>query len=191
MDHGQLAYQCGSRLKSGGNNKNNKSETDKCLLDHGRLAYRCGSFQKGQGSPGRNKTPRPWSAGIPMWQLFKGPRDDNVHPFRDPSDESKVHIEVLSVLWGNRLLIPDGSLPLSSCLKGGGNNKSETDKSLLDHGRLAYRCGSFQKGQGSPGRNKTPRPWSARIPMWQLFKGLEDNNVAIILIKPNFNSGVI
>ncbi|GJX80266.1 reverse transcriptase domain-containing protein [Tanacetum coccineum] len=30
-----------------------------------------------------------------------------------PSDESKVHIEVLSVLWGNRLRIPDGSLPLS------------------------------------------------------------------------------
>ncbi|GKB24036.1 hypothetical protein Tco_0863437 [Tanacetum coccineum] len=30
-----------------------------------------------------------------------------------PSDESKVHIEVLSVLWGNRLPILDGSLPLS------------------------------------------------------------------------------
>ncbi|GJZ17575.1 hypothetical protein Tco_0553698 [Tanacetum coccineum] len=29
-----------------------------------------------------------------------------------PSGESKVHIEVLSVLWGNRLSIPDGSLPL-------------------------------------------------------------------------------
>ncbi|GJR80698.1 reverse transcriptase domain-containing protein [Tanacetum coccineum] len=31
-----------------------------------------------------------------------------------PSGESKVHIEVLSVLWENRLPIPDGSLPLSS-----------------------------------------------------------------------------
>ncbi|GJV66326.1 NAC domain-containing protein [Tanacetum coccineum] len=30
-----------------------------------------------------------------------------------PSSESKVHIEVLSVLWGNRLPISDGSLPLS------------------------------------------------------------------------------
>ncbi|GJT28316.1 reverse transcriptase domain-containing protein [Tanacetum coccineum] len=30
-----------------------------------------------------------------------------------PSVESKVHIKVLSVLWGNRLLIPDGLLPLS------------------------------------------------------------------------------
>ncbi|GKB64251.1 hypothetical protein Tco_0920437 [Tanacetum coccineum] len=29
------------------------------------------------------------------------------------SGESKVHIEVLSVLWGNRLPIPDGLLPLS------------------------------------------------------------------------------
>nr|GEV13761.1 hypothetical protein [Tanacetum cinerariifolium] len=29
-----------------------------------------------------------------------------------PSGEIKVHIELLSVLWGNRLLIPDGSLPL-------------------------------------------------------------------------------
>ncbi|GKA27815.1 reverse transcriptase domain-containing protein [Tanacetum coccineum] len=31
-----------------------------------------------------------------------------------PSGKSKVHIEVLSVLWGNRLPIPDGSVPLSS-----------------------------------------------------------------------------
>ncbi|GJW89324.1 reverse transcriptase domain-containing protein [Tanacetum coccineum] len=30
-----------------------------------------------------------------------------------PSGESKVHIKVLSLLWGNRLPIPDGSLPLS------------------------------------------------------------------------------
>ncbi|GJT30535.1 reverse transcriptase domain-containing protein [Tanacetum coccineum] len=115
-----------------------------------------------------------------------------------PSGEIKVHIEVLSLLWGNRLPILDGSLPLSSRLKGGGNNnnnkncglikvyylcsvrcrcgslqkkahsknnKSETDKSLLDHGRLAYRCDSFQKGRGSPGRNKTPGSWSARKPI--------------------------
>ncbi|GJY00805.1 hypothetical protein Tco_0358957 [Tanacetum coccineum] len=40
-------------------------------------------------------------------------------PFLEiPSDESKVHIEVLSVLWGNRLPIPDGSLPLSRILQG-------------------------------------------------------------------------
>nr|GEU57116.1 reverse transcriptase domain-containing protein [Tanacetum cinerariifolium] len=60
------------------------------------------------------------------------------------SGEIKVHNEVLSVLWGNRLSIPDGSLPLSSLLK----------------------------GRGSPGRNKTLGPWSACISMWQLFKGL-------------------
>ncbi|GJR35038.1 hypothetical protein Tco_1210722 [Tanacetum coccineum] len=36
------------------------------------------------------------------------------NPFVEiPFNESKVHIEVLSVLWGNRLPIPDGSLPLS------------------------------------------------------------------------------
>ncbi|GKA46416.1 hypothetical protein Tco_0739299 [Tanacetum coccineum] len=36
------------------------------------------------------------------------------YPFVEiPSGESKVHIEVLSVLWGNRLPIPDGLLPLS------------------------------------------------------------------------------
>ncbi|GJT11485.1 hypothetical protein Tco_0858527 [Tanacetum coccineum] len=29
-----------------------------------------------------------------------------------PSGEIKIHIKVLSVLWGNRLPIPDGSLPL-------------------------------------------------------------------------------
>ncbi|GJW31434.1 hypothetical protein Tco_0051466 [Tanacetum coccineum] len=35
------------------------------------------------------------------------------YPTYIPSGEIKVHIEVLSVLWGNRLPIPDGSLPLS------------------------------------------------------------------------------
>ncbi|GJV72707.1 hypothetical protein Tco_1492702 [Tanacetum coccineum] len=34
-------------------------------------------------------------------------------PMIIPSDESKVHIEVLSVLWGNRRPIPHGSLSLS------------------------------------------------------------------------------
>nr|GEV24855.1 hypothetical protein [Tanacetum cinerariifolium] len=47
---------------------------------------------------------------------------------------------------------------------------------LLDHGRLTYRCDSRLKGEGrgSPGQNKTPGPWSARIAMWKLFKGLGD-----------------
>ncbi|GJR04836.1 hypothetical protein Tco_0527820 [Tanacetum coccineum] len=42
------------------------------------------------------------------------PRPAVYSPKEIPSGESKVHIEVLSVLWGNRLPIPDGSLPLSS-----------------------------------------------------------------------------
>nr|GEU62131.1 hypothetical protein [Tanacetum cinerariifolium] len=41
-------------------------------------------------------------------------------PTEIPSGESKVHIEVLSVLWGKRLPISDGSLPLSSGLYDGG-----------------------------------------------------------------------
>ncbi|GJT30140.1 hypothetical protein Tco_0910415, partial [Tanacetum coccineum] len=40
-----------------------------------------------------------------------------------PSGESKVHIEVLSVLWGNRLPIPDGSLPLSRYEEGFGSTR--------------------------------------------------------------------
>nr|GFB22005.1 hypothetical protein [Tanacetum cinerariifolium] len=36
------------------------------------------------------------------------------------------------------------------------------------------RCYSLLKGRGSPGQNKTPGPWSARAPMWQLFKGLRE-----------------
>ncbi|GJS80347.1 hypothetical protein Tco_0730228 [Tanacetum coccineum] len=44
---------------------------------------------------------------------MRSPRLAAYSPKEIPSDESKVHVEVLSVLWGNRLLIPDGSLPLS------------------------------------------------------------------------------
>nr|GEX15876.1 hypothetical protein [Tanacetum cinerariifolium] len=57
-----------------------------------------------------------------------------------PYGEIKAHIEILSVLWGNRI------------------------PTRMVH----YRC----LGRGSPGRNKTSGPWSARITIWQLFKGL-------------------
>nr|GEW03768.1 reverse transcriptase domain-containing protein [Tanacetum cinerariifolium] len=64
-----------------------------------------------------------------------------------PSGEIKVHIDVLSVLWGNRLPIPDGSLPLSSILKGRGSP-----------GRNKTPGPCLLKGRGSPGQNKTPGP---------------------------------
>nr|GEW31256.1 hypothetical protein [Tanacetum cinerariifolium] len=35
------------------------------------------------------------------------------------------------------------------------------------------------KGRGFPGQNKTPGPWSARIPMWQLFKRLGSNSLQL------------
>ncbi|GKC11967.1 reverse transcriptase domain-containing protein, partial [Tanacetum coccineum] len=73
------------------------------------------TFKKVEDHRGRNKTPGLWLARIPMWQLFKGPSLD--HFVEIPSGEIKVHIEVLSVLWGNRLPIPDGSLPLSRLLR--------------------------------------------------------------------------
>ncbi|GJT74762.1 reverse transcriptase domain-containing protein [Tanacetum coccineum] len=58
--------------------------------------------------------------------------DHILNPFVEiPSDESKVHIKVLSVLWENRLSILDGSLPLSSCLKGGGNNNNNDNPRLI------------------------------------------------------------
>ncbi|GJZ30827.1 reverse transcriptase domain-containing protein [Tanacetum coccineum] len=48
--------------------------------------------------------------------LYMGIRYPRSYHFVEiPSGESKVHIEVLLVLWGNRLPIPDGSLPLSRC----------------------------------------------------------------------------
>ncbi|GJS49106.1 hypothetical protein Tco_0599227 [Tanacetum coccineum] len=44
----------------------------------------------------------------------QNPLDQTVHRcLKIPSGEIKVHIKVLSMLWGNRIPIPDGSLPLS------------------------------------------------------------------------------
>ncbi|GKA25241.1 hypothetical protein Tco_0711350 [Tanacetum coccineum] len=76
-----------------------------------------------------------------------------------PSGESKVHIEVLSVLWGNRLPIPDGSLPLSShdgcnhkvakelgkiskhLMQGTSLTNSESDVSFVEFDKFAYKKG--------------------------------------------------
>ncbi|GJU49888.1 reverse transcriptase domain-containing protein [Tanacetum coccineum] len=53
-----------------------------------------------------------------------------------PSGESKVHIEVLSVLSGNRLPIPDGSLPLSSIeYRQKDKNKAKADKTEHETGK--------------------------------------------------------
>ncbi|GJU48665.1 reverse transcriptase domain-containing protein [Tanacetum coccineum] len=54
----------------------------------------------------------PISFMVISWEILN---PDHIfdHFVKIPSDKSKVHIEVLSVLWGNRLPIPDGSLPLS------------------------------------------------------------------------------
>nr|GEU47142.1 reverse transcriptase domain-containing protein [Tanacetum cinerariifolium] len=73
-----------------------------------------------------------------------------------PYGESKVHIEVLSVLWGNRLPIPDGSLPLSR---------------QLDHGRFAPDVAVRLKGEEIPyGESKVHIEvlsvlWENRLPI--------------------------
>nr|GEU75208.1 hypothetical protein [Tanacetum cinerariifolium] len=72
-----------------------------------------------------------------------------------PSNKSKVHIEVLSVLWGNRLSILDGSLPLSR------KHRNERDtlaiekekieeelvetKSQLEHHKRFLKSGEFNR----------------------------------------------
>ncbi|GJT91820.1 hypothetical protein Tco_1080665 [Tanacetum coccineum] len=82
------------------------------------------------------------------------------NPFVEiPSGESKVHIEVLSVLWGNRLPILDGSLPLSSTQNERGKNQREywrqelnndsyndTDEPILD---LTHEENPYDKGDAS------------------------------------------
>nr|GEW54105.1 hypothetical protein [Tanacetum cinerariifolium] len=60
------------------------------------------------------------------------------------------------------------------------NAESDLIESLLNQDSLVisssskidYLLDDLLKDRGSPGRNKTLGPWSARIPMWQLFKGL-------------------
>nr|GEV34438.1 putative reverse transcriptase domain-containing protein [Tanacetum cinerariifolium] len=52
---------------------------------------------------------------------------------------------------------------------------AESEDTIFDHGFTPHRL-NLLKGRGSPGRNKTPGPWSARAPMWQLFKGLGGND---------------
>ncbi|GJX29430.1 putative RNA-directed DNA polymerase, partial [Tanacetum coccineum] len=73
----------------------------------------------------------------------------SLDPFVEiPSSESKVHIEVLSVLWGLVITNSDGLLPLFSRLKGGGNNNNNKNCGLIKVYCLwlvRCRCGSLQK----------------------------------------------
>nr|GEZ65469.1 hypothetical protein [Tanacetum cinerariifolium] len=117
------------------------------------------------------------------------------HFLEIPSGESKVHIEVLSVLWGNRLSIPDDywawlvrTLDVSVFIEG---KESKTDKSLLALSVRTPVVSVFKKVKGVP--KFEIRYWLCRLgcPMRQLFKGPKANNVAIIIIKLNFDSRVI
>nr|GEZ32368.1 hypothetical protein [Tanacetum cinerariifolium] len=51
------------------------------------------------------------------------------------------------------------------------SNRSFMEVLVLNHYVLVKNV-FLLKGQGFPGQNKTPGPWSARVPMWQLFKRL-------------------
>ncbi|GKB81478.1 hypothetical protein Tco_0948373 [Tanacetum coccineum] len=80
----------------------------------------------------------------------------SLNPFVEiPSGEIKVHIEVLSVLWGNGLPIPDGSLPLSRAYwtLPAHENELELVDELLEH---FSPC--LSKGQGSGSRLDTAYP---------------------------------
>ncbi|GJT12675.1 hypothetical protein Tco_0859717 [Tanacetum coccineum] len=68
----------------------------------------------------------------------------SLDPFVEiPSGESKVHIKILSVLWGNRLPIPDGSLPLSSHA----GDPKERDWLLKEYDQGCLKDGLRLKGQ--------------------------------------------
>ncbi|GJV35144.1 reverse transcriptase domain-containing protein [Tanacetum coccineum] len=72
---------------------------------------------------------------IPLDQLKIAP-DYEAPRSQIPSGEIKVHIEVLSVLWENRLSIPDGSLPLSRYrIYKKDKNKAKLDKTEHRIGR--------------------------------------------------------
>ncbi|GJU47930.1 hypothetical protein Tco_1217485 [Tanacetum coccineum] len=76
-----------------------------------------------------SKSPMMISGGdIPFLDVLIAPDYEDSRAREIPSSEIKVHIEVLSVLWGNRLLIPDGSLPLSSLLHLAGSLDFEGSK---------------------------------------------------------------
>ncbi|GKC51641.1 hypothetical protein Tco_1074386 [Tanacetum coccineum] len=70
-------------------------------------------------------------------------------PRQIPSGESKVHIEVLSVLWGNRLPIPDGSLPLSR-VRVKGIQPLHTHALLLLEGQRGYPLTPYSGHVGNP-----------------------------------------
>nr|GFA30503.1 hypothetical protein [Tanacetum cinerariifolium] len=67
--------------------------------------------------------------------LLSAGSEDTIFDPEIPSSEIKVHIEILSVLWGNRLPI---RTVRCRCL---------AEIRLLDHGRLVYRCDSRLKGE--------------------------------------------
>nr|GEV74355.1 hypothetical protein [Tanacetum cinerariifolium] len=75
-------------------------------------------------------------------------------------------------------LIGYGSLLAGAKFKGGFEEqyKDVPKEFTVSNGQIILFIQEFTHNscRGSPGQNKTPGPWSARTPMWQLFKGLGD-----------------
>nr|GEX42644.1 xylulose kinase-1 [Tanacetum cinerariifolium] len=69
-------------------------------------------------------------------------------PFLEiPSGETKVHIEVLPVLWGNRLPIPDGLLPLSRYVVPTSRVIVPTGRYVVSTGRVIVPTGRESKAR--------------------------------------------
>ncbi|GKF07431.1 hypothetical protein Tco_0041655, partial [Tanacetum coccineum] len=81
-----------------------------------------------------------------------------------PSSESKVHIEVLSVLWGNRLLIPDGR---HRCLGTPSRRRSLKERLGPRHARSMSRS-------PEPRRDRSKSPRESDPERRTVFKRLEN-----------------
>nr|GEU73890.1 hypothetical protein [Tanacetum cinerariifolium] len=85
---------------------------------------------------------------------------------RISSDESKVHIEVLSVLWGNRLPIPDSSLPLSSSVVTSFGFHLDTPGSNPTRAKLSGPAAELRWSGGGLGVIYNGPPPLATIDLW-------------------------
>nr|GEU44409.1 hypothetical protein [Tanacetum cinerariifolium] len=99
---------------------------------------------------------------------------DEINDFEDGYYDSEGDILYLENFLNDDLVYRDPSIPamsVASILDGFTDEPPlEKNDDLFD---LESKNDDWKKiYRGSPGRNKTPRPWSAHILMWKLFKGL-------------------
>ncbi|GJS91484.1 hypothetical protein Tco_0774120 [Tanacetum coccineum] len=142
------------------NKESGESETDTIMDELTKMEYLILKLSLFMYSRDFGDIPPEIVPSVPHGRINSGDELSLDHFVEIPSSEIKVHIKVLSVLWRNRLSIPDGSLPLSRT-----NYESWSQPNPIDYRERKIDCKFLPVDRSRPFMSLEPQGIHSELPL--------------------------